>query len=160
MISLQLIFVHYFRGLMAFQRFRDGEGEDWLDEGNKVVKKMEVWVHCSTVNFQNKLLLLAAEQHAAQCNIQAAKAAYEASVHFARSNGLVHEQGLACELYGKFLASIIEVAEGAFWMKCAHACYIQWGALAKARKLWNDHNLGLPAEASMMMSSAKRGREP
>lgn len=93
MPKINLVFHAFFMGLIAFQMYRDGEGEKHLDEGKKALEKMEVWSRCSTANFINKLLLLEAEHHASMCNIAAAKAAYEASVKSARDHGLVHEQG-------------------------------------------------------------------
>jgi hypothetical protein len=38
--------------------------------------------------------------------IVASKESYELSAKSARDHGLVHEQGLACELYGNYLSSI------------------------------------------------------
>ncbi len=73
--------------------FRDGGGEEHLDEGKKVLDKMKAWSKCSDTNFNNKLLLLEAEYHASMCDIKAAKVAFEASVRSARDHGLVQEQG-------------------------------------------------------------------
>jgi len=149
LLKIQMVCHTFLKGLMAFQTFRDGGGEKWLDEGKQVFNKMERWVKHCPANFANKLLLLEAEHHASMCNIIAAKAAYEASVRSARDNCLVHEQGLACELYGRFLLSVIETDESLIWFKCAHACYLQWGAVAKAEQVWNDHNLGVSTVGSI-----------
>ncbi|KAL7525383.1 hypothetical protein ACHAXR_000986, partial [Thalassiosira sp. AJA248-18] len=100
-----------------------------------------------------------AEYYASTCKIALAKASYEASVRSARDYGLVHEQGLACELYAKFLDSIIETDAAMYWFKCAHACYVQWGAAAKAEQVWKDHNLGLmPVGGVDQIFSSKHGR--
>lgn len=150
----------FFKGLVAFQNYRAGDGEEWLDEGKKVFDKMKIWIKNSTANFENKLRLLEAEHQASMCNIVAAKAAYEASVRCARDNGLIHEQALACELYGKFLSSIIETNEALCWFKCAHVCYVQWGAAAKAERFWNEHNLGTSVDGSVdQFAVYKHGRE-
>ena len=133
----------FYKGLIAFQEYRDGCGEELLDEGKKVYNEIAVWVKNSPANFANKLLLLEAEHQASLCNIVGARTAYEASVRSARDQGFLHEQGLSCELYGKFLSSIIETNEAFIWLKCAHACYMQWGAVAKADQVWKDHNLGM-----------------
>lgn len=160
MIKIQLVFHTYFRGLIAFQVYRDGQGEEWFDEGKKVLDKMEVWAKHSAANFENKLRLLEAEYHASMCNITAAKAAYEASARLSREHGLIHEQGLACELYAKFLTSIIETDGAMHSFKCAHACYVQWGAAAKAEQVWQDNNLGSMSDGSVnLLFSIKQARE-
>lgn len=160
MLKISSLFHSFFIGLIAFKTYRDGEGEEHLEEGQKALGKMEIWSSCSTANFINKLLLLQAEHHASTCNIHAAKAAYEASVRSARNHGLVHEQGLACELYGKFLLSVIEMDEALWWLKSAHECYMQWGAAAKAEQVSKEHNLGLLQPAGDWGQFAnKHGRE-
>ena len=69
--------------------------------------------------------------------------------------------GLAYEMYGKFLASICDDANK--WFLKAHECYIQWGAIAKANQLWDDHDLAsaltdIHAEG-MLSPSAKHNRD-
>ena len=77
---------------------RDGEGEDLLEEGKKILEKMERWAKNSKAIFESKLILLEAEHYASMCNIVAAKESYELSAESARDHCLMHEQGLACEV--------------------------------------------------------------
>lgn len=98
MPKIYLIHRTFYRGLIAFQLYRDGEGEEWLDEGKKVLDKMESWVGNNKPIFESKLILCEAEDYASMCNIVAAKESYELSAKTARDNGLIHEQGLACEV--------------------------------------------------------------
>jgi len=158
-LKIQLVFHTFYTGLIAFEMHRDGGGKEQLAKGKDVLDKMKIWSKCSTSNFDNKLLLLEAECHASMCDIKAAKVAFEASGRSARDHGLIHEQGLACELYGKFLTSIVEADEALRWFKCAHTCYIQWGAAAKAEWLWTEHNLGLLPAAGDDRFLNKHGRE-
>ena len=50
-----------------------------------------------------------------------------------------------------------------YWLKRAHTCYIEWGAEAKAKKMWND--LKLDSAKKVMnafnpsLGSIKHGRD-
>jgi len=164
MPKIQLIYHTFYRGIIAYQMYRDGEGEEWLDEGKKALDRMEVWSKkASKAIFENKLYLLEAEHYASNCNIVAAKESYELSAKSARDHGVVHEQGLAYELYGKFLSSVSEL-DASDWFERAHGCYIQWGAAAKAAQLRNDYNLGVPDESTsatfdLNLGSIKHSRD-
>ena len=94
MPKVQLIYYTFYHGLIAFQRYRDGEGEKWLVAGKKVLDKMELWEKKnSKAIFENKLFLLESEHYACMCNIVASKESYELSAKSARDHGLVQEQG-------------------------------------------------------------------
>ena len=122
MIKIRVLHCTFYRGLVAFQLYRDGQGEDWLDEGKRILTKVEGWSrNCCTSLFENKLHLLRAENFASDGNIARAKKSYELSVALAGDVGLVHEQGLAAEYYGKFLSSIVEFDEANVWLLRAHS---------------------------------------
>jgi len=149
MPKIQLVIHTFFMGLIAFQMYMDGKGEEYLDEGKQVLNKLKIWNNCAVANFQNKLLLLEAYHCASVFNTRTAREGFNASIQSARDHGLIQEQGLACELYGKFLTSIIETDEAIVYFKCAHACYMQWGAVAKAEQVRKDHNLNVsPVESA------------
>jgi len=94
--KIKLISVTYYRGLISFQLFRAGKGDDWLAEGKKMLEKMELWVkNCNKDVYENKLYLLQAENYASDDQIVAAKESYELSTTSSRDHGLIHEQGLA-----------------------------------------------------------------
>ena len=69
--------------------------------------------------------------------------------------------GLAYEMYGKFLASVCDDAQK--WFLKAHECYIQWGAVAKAKQLWEDHGLAFALadvnDEDMLFASSKHSRD-
>ena len=100
MPKVQLVYHIFYRGIVAFHLYRDGEGEKWLNEGNDMQDQVEVWVKNSKPIFENKLILLEAEHYASMCNVVAAKESYELSIKIARDNGYIHEEGLA---YGEYL---------------------------------------------------------
>ncbi len=73
-----------------------------MRSGIDAIIKIESWQkHCPS-NFENKLLLLNAEQQASLPNIDDAKALYLASATTARDCGRKHEEGLAYEFMGNF----------------------------------------------------------
>ena len=141
MHKIQLVFHSFFFGLISFQRYRDGEGEQWLEGGKKALEKMEVWAVCCPQSFENKWRLLEAECFASNCHVRAAKNAYERSILTARGHGLVHEMALAFEMYGKYLQSIVELPAATEAYQSAHTFYVQWGATAKAERLRKEHSL-------------------
>mmetsp|Transcript_31482 Transcript_31482/g.66661 ORF Transcript_31482/g.66661 Transcript_31482/m.66661 type:complete len:968 (+) Transcript_31482:45-2948(+) len=156
--KLLSMYFSFFRGLIAFQRYRETQSEEQLRNGIESICKFEVWVNLSPANFENKLTLLNAEQQASLPNIKQAKVLYKASIESARDNGRVHEQGLAYEMMGKFLLSVSNESTQA--MEClekARTCYNQWGALGKAEILCRQY--GLAADDSKLRDdSLKRDR--
>jgi len=138
MPKVQLVYHIFYRGVVMFHLYREGKGEHWLKRGNKMQAQLETWVKTSKPIFENKLILLEAENYASMCNVVAAKKSYELSVKLARDNGYIHEQGLAYECMGKYLMSAVEVRDAERCFLSAHECYMQWGAKAKANKLWTD----------------------
>ena len=138
MLTIQGTFL---RGLISFQLYRDGQGEEWQSKGKTLLDKMEPWLQKSKSLFENKVLLLRAEHLASIPNISDAIEMYNASIKSARDHGHIHEEGLAYEFMGNFFASIVESTEATRCYKNAHRCYMIWGAVAKADKIWKDHQL-------------------
>jgi len=161
MPKIQLIHRTFFSALLAFRRYRQGDGEDCLKNGENALEKMRLWSnHCSKV-FENKLLLLESEHYACLCNIVAAKESYVLSSESARDHGLVNEQGLAFELYGDFLLSVGDLVASEMYQQAIN-CYVQWGALAKVDQLRKEFNLdsieGFESSIASSLSSSKRDR--
>merc|ERR1711862_511046 len=158
--KMDLIYATFFRGLVLLQRYRDGSGEDCFEEGKLILDKVRNWETNCKVMFENKVVLLEAEYYASNCNIVAAKESYELAAELARDKGLVHEQGLAYELYGKFLSSIVETEEATAYFIEAHDCYKSWGAQAKADRLWKERNLSSFAGREIRTArTRKHGRD-
>ena len=95
MPKVQLIYHIFYRGIIAYQLYREGNGEKWLTEGNAMHHQVKTLVKNLEALFENKLILLEAEYYAFVCNVVAEKGSYELSSKVARSNGYIHEQGLA-----------------------------------------------------------------
>lgn len=156
--KLLSIYFTFFRGLIAFQLYRETQSEEHLRNGIEAICKFEVWVKLSPSNFENKLTLLIAEQQASLPNIEQATVLYKESIESARSNGRVHEQGLAYEMMGKFLLSVAnESIQGMGCFEKARTCYNQWGAFEKAEILCRQYGL-VAVDSKPSEHSLKRDR--
>lgn len=160
--KVQLLHSVFYHGIVLFQLHRDGEGGEYFEKGKAVMELMRRWEPNCKHTFESKLVLLEAEcksenlltvteinlthscqDYASNCNIVASKESYELSAKIALENGLVHERGLAFELYGKFLKSIVEIDDALKYLGMACDCYTVWGAHAKVSWLVKEHNLVL-----------------
>ncbi len=136
------IFFTFFRGLLAFQWYRGKQSQEQLEYGIEAICNIEIWGQHAPSNFENKLLLLKAEQSASVPNIGEAKAIYEESIKSTCDNGRVHEQELAYKLRGNFLLAVANSPSKARnSCKSAYDCYLQCCALGKASPLYREHNL-------------------
>jgi len=86
-------------------------------------------------NWENKLLLLEAESHACEGELEMAKSKFRASIDSAKRHRFVHEEGLASELLGAFLEENGNVDEAKEHYAYARLCYQKWGAFALADRL-------------------------
>jgi len=155
--KIQLIYHYFYHGLMAFHLYRDGEGESYLKEGKDMLEKFIIWNKHSPKTFGNKVLLLEAEYLASLFNRNRALEKYDMSIKASRDSGFVQEEGLSNEFKGHYLASIVEIPEAKDCYRQAYKCYTQWGAIAKANQVKNDHKLDISREIDQ--NSHKHGRD-
>jgi len=99
----------FYWGLINFWIARKTMDVIWFDRGEKAIEKMRSYADCSSWNFQNKLLLLQAEQCFYLDDFESAKRFYDAAIVSAKEHKFVHEEALACELAGHFM---LESGEG------------------------------------------------
>jgi len=123
MPKLHLIYHTFYRGIVAFRLFREGNGVSLLKDGEDVLSTVKAWSETCKWT-ENKALLIEAEYLASKCKRNLAKEKYEASIQSARDHGFLHEQGLAYECMGKYFSSIIELPEGRRCFREAHRCYM------------------------------------
>jgi len=146
-------------GVASFQLYRDGKGEKHFNTGKEMLDELEKWSeHSADDVLKNKLLLLRAEHFASICEVSKAKDAYESSIRTARKYGRINEQALAYELQGNYLSSIVEIPEATASYRNAHELYTQWGALAIAKRIKENHSLDLVA-GEMELNSTKHARD-
>jgi len=156
MPKLWTIYRECYKAIITFHMYAEGEGEEWLQEGMKLLSKFQFWKTISKDVIESKFLLLQAEYHAVSCEISKARASFEASIKSARDHGYTNEQGLAFERYGTFLEALVETTEASVCYKSAHVCYLQWGALALAEHVWKKYKLSTCNEGvhPLLISSA------
>lgn len=104
--------------------------------GENAVAKFAEWANnMSAWNFRAQSQLLQAELHYVDGKLESAETAYQASVKSAREHKLIHDEALACELYGKFCVENDMRERGSEQLRAALDKYREWGALRKARQL-------------------------
>ena len=75
--------------------------------------------------------LLEAEQFSFQkCNIKA-QSSYAAAINSVRLSGVIHEQGLACELAGYHFKKVSDLPTAGISFEQAKQCYAEWGSQMK-----------------------------
>eukprot|EP00986_Skeletonema_menzelii_P013758 scaffold8352_cov76-Skeletonema_menzelii.AAC.1 len=131
------LFQTFYQGVSAFRlaRLKDKKAREWVDVGKKAISQYQTWVKYSDWNWENKLLLLEAESHACEGELEMAKSKFRASIDSAKRHRFVHEEGLASELLGAFLEENGNVDEAKEHFAYARLCYQKWGAFALADRL-------------------------
>eukprot|EP00985_Skeletonema_marinoi_P022094 scaffold13905_cov119-Skeletonema_marinoi.AAC.1 len=125
----------FYGGLINFWIARKTMDVIWFDRGERAIEKMRSYADCSTWNFQNKLLLLQAEQCFYLEDIESAKRCYDAAILSAKEHKFVHEEALACELAGHFMLESGEGHAALPYFLLAQKKYHEWGAYAKEESL-------------------------
>ena len=135
--QLKYVYFKFYHGIIAFQQYRNGKGEEWLDQGKDCLEKFKVWSSLSATNFQSKLLILEAEYQASEANILAAKTTFESAAKVSRDNCFINDRALACKLYGQFLISIVEYQGAISWLNRSKSSFKDWGATHLQKQVEN-----------------------
>ena len=151
----------FFVGLAAFYFAREGKDKlgdrvlKWMKIGEEALNKVECWSSHSAWNFQNKLLLLRAEKNYCMGETESAKSLYEESILSAQEHKFIHEEGIAHELYGHFSLERGHRSDALRSFNSSVKCYMDWGALAVARRLEDFVHSNFPEEraSSGLMTS-------
>eukprot|EP00985_Skeletonema_marinoi_P006146 scaffold2669_cov115-Skeletonema_marinoi.AAC.1 len=125
----------FYGGLINFWIARKTMDVIWFDRGEKAIEKMRSYADCSSWNFQNKLLLLQAEQCFYLEDFESAKRFYDAAILSAQEHKFVHEEALACELAGHFMLESGEGRSSLSYFLLAQKKYREWGAYAKEESM-------------------------
>jgi GAF domain-containing protein len=94
-----------------------------------------VWAEHCPANFENRAALVHAEVARVEGRPLEAEYLYEEAIASARTNGFVHNEGVANELAANFhrARGLVTVADA--YLRNARACYEQWGAQGKVDQL-------------------------
>ena len=136
------IYRYFFGGLIAFECFRRTHDQYWEEIGRRSISKFEIWTNECEWNFENKLLLLQAEQQFSHGKTREASLTYELAVLSAREHRFIHEEALSCELTGIFYqASGMRERSLLCYQEAVH-CYTSWGAIKKAEDIMRSMSQG------------------
>ncbi len=116
----------FYGGLINFWIARETMDVIWFDRGEKAIQKMRSYAECSTWNFENKLLLLQAEQCFYLEDFESATRCYDAAILSAQQHKFVHEEALACELAGHFKLETGEGSASLPYFLLAENKYHEW----------------------------------
>jgi PAS domain S-box-containing protein len=98
-------------------------------------EQLREWAENYPPTFADKHTLVLAEIARIEKRDADALRLYEETIHLARENGFVQNEGLAHELVAQYyLSRGIETA-GYFYLRNARNCYDRWGALGKVKQL-------------------------
>lgn len=124
-------------GLVSFHIYRETKVYLWLERGIKLKSQLQLWAEQgSSWTFENKCLLLEAEEHFCNSRLDAAQATYDKAIASAKAHKLVHEEAVAYELAAKFYFNLSDFSTSLEYYTVAHEKYCEWGAYAKANSIY------------------------
>jgi tetratricopeptide (TPR) repeat protein len=123
-------------GLAAFRLYRETKDPMWLKRGQKCKDNMQVWSErgCKW-NFEQKLLLLRAEESYCLGDCAAAKECYKNAISAAKSHKFLNDEAFALELAASFYSETGDLPTSLEHFRLAHERYSEWGAYAKANQV-------------------------
>jgi len=124
-----------FEGIVYLTLARDTKQTKWKVLGKKAVNWMSQLESMSAWNYENKSILLQAEFHYLEGDLESAESAYQASIKSAHVHKFIPEEALACELYGVFCVENQMIDKGHIQLHLALEKYRLWGATNKANQL-------------------------
>jgi predicted ATPase/signal transduction histidine kinase len=128
-----------FYGALAHAAYWDSASSDekqsHFDALTDHSRQLEVWAEHCPANFENRAALVHAEVARIEGRPLEAEYLYEEAIASARTNGFVHNEGVANELAANFYRArgLATIADA--YLRNARACYEQWGALGKVNQL-------------------------
>ncbi|KAL3787692.1 hypothetical protein HJC23_012118 [Cyclotella cryptica] len=109
----------------------------WLEQGTKFKSQMQSWSEKgSSWNFESKYLLLQAEEHFCNDNIDDAKFIYDKAISSAKTHKWVHEEAIAYELAANFYFNLKDYSISLEYFTASHEKYQKWGAVYKVTRLY------------------------
>lgn len=123
----------FYEGIAFLNLARDTRQVKWRQLGEKASTRMAQFAAINKWSFQNKSLLLHAELHYLDGDLESAEVAYKASIESARQHRFRHEEALSFELWGIFCIENHMAVKGSKLLHIALDMYKQWGAMEKAK---------------------------
>jgi len=124
----------FLEGLTAFHLARSESCSRWMELGENSIHSFRSWAVHSAWNFDNKLFLLEAESYFCHGQYDKAEEKYQSAIESSRLHRFVHEEGLACELFGSFCKTRGKSSKHIELMARARDCYKKWEAYGLLEK--------------------------
>jgi len=124
-----------YEGVASLTLARQTNQVKWRNKGEDCLEKLSKWLGISEWNFAHNFYLVQAEWSYLNGNLNAAEAAYNASILSAHNHHFLHEEALAYELYSIFCFQNQMIDIGVEQLRMALEKYKQWGAIKKVGKL-------------------------
>ena len=139
-LRVSLVFAVFYEGLLSFQLARQTSNETqikWIEKGVSVLANMQCWAsHCAW-NYENKMLLLKAENMYTVGQLDEAAELYTRSIRSAHDHKFIHEEAIASENAADFYFVRHIFPKSVALYKHSITCYKKWGALAVAKRVEN-----------------------
>ena len=129
---------YFFASLAFLEAARESNRQEFRKLHGKVrqnLRKLRGWAKQAPMNHLHAVCLVEAERCRVLGRPKKAMGLYQRSIELAREHGWVHEEGLACELAGRFYLEREEDEKAASHLKAARLCYVKWGAVAKVEQM-------------------------
>ena len=142
--TLFLIYHTLFRGLVLFQLFRQQDSQvdvRRLKEGIEMMDQVGTWAKNAMSVFENKWLLLRAQHAASVKKTEEAQDLFNSSIKVSRDRGDIHELGLAYHQLGLYYSELGHDVKSRECLEKACVQYNEWGAMAVASQLLDNHDL-------------------
>ncbi|MDQ7785348.1 MAG: AAA family ATPase [Desulfomonilaceae bacterium] len=136
--SRQVPVFHFYEALAALGRYNHAgkvERRALMKMVRKNLSKLKKWSRHAPMNYLHKYYLVEAERCRVVGRHAEAMEYYEKSIAAARAHEYVQEEGLAHELFGRFLLHTGDRSRAEKSIKEAISCYDKWGAQAKVADL-------------------------
>lgn len=125
------------RDAPSFTVYRETRDIKWLNRGRACSSRMKLWAEqgCKN-NFQQKMLLMLAEEHFSMGNVQQAKEFYSNAITSSNEHRFINDEALSYELAALFYLDTGDLSSSLQHFTTAHQKYEAWGALEKAHQLF------------------------
>lgn len=143
--SFHPVWWHQYR---ALAELGTADADDDLTTVRASLEQLRKWCGFSEKNHRHRVALVEAELARVEGRDGEAVARYDEAVAAARSNGFVHEEGIANELAGRYYLARGGATAARAYLREALDAYAEWGASAKVAQL--------NAELGHVLERAKR----
>jgi len=98
-------------------------------------RQLQIWAQNCPENFENRAALVGAEIARIEGRDLDAMRLYEEAIRSARTNGFIHNEGVAYEVAARFYAARGFDKFARTYLLQARYCYLRWGCAGKVRQL-------------------------